>query len=758
MFLYGKFESLVAEAYNLFSARTVKPGVQLIPPVARIRDVRAKVLIFSAIGLTVLAAPIPARAQGDVRSDLRAPRIATPPKLDGILDDEAWSGAPLPLDTWMSYNPMRGEAASEKTQVWMGYDSEALYIAFRCLDSQPDKIRTTISRRDNAFSDDWVGISLDSSRAGQLAYHLFVNPSGIQMDALQSGSGGEDFAPDWVWQSAGHVGADGWSAEIRVPLENIRFRSGADVRMGVLFWRRLSRTGVSTSWPEMAPGKWVFESNGTVAFDDLQSRLLLELIPSATFSGNQSRSNPSLWNSTRSRGDFGISVKYGLTSSVTLDATVNPDFSQVESDAFEVEVNQRFPIFFSEKRPFFMEGMGLFNLAGTGGDSTMRTAVHTRRIVDPSAGLKLTGAQGRHTFGLLSSADASPAGERQRVFTVAREVMNFGRGRYAGLLFSDSELGRDYNRVIGGDAAFKPGEHFQGNASFLSTHSRALDGTPARGNGGQASYDYSTRRFTVSGQAEHYDRGFRMDTAFINRVGVTRGWQYQGVNFYPSHQRFLWIKKINPFVWISGAEDRIQGGTEAFYLPAVRFNFTRSGYMRVDYGTGHETFAGRKFEIGRMMIDGGAQFTRWLNIGGGTQAGPAIFYDPVAPYQGDRRSVNLRVGLQPSARFNSNTSYSYVSFASRATGLNVYRVHVLNLRNTYQFTPRFFMRAVAQFDSSQKRVLGDFLASYELSPGTVLHAGYGSLYGRELDGGIQVDSYTQTARAVFVKASYRVHF
>ena len=137
----------------------------------------------------------------------------------------------------------------------MAYDDEALYVAFRCLDSQPNRIRTTISRRDNAFGDDWVGFSLDSSRAGQLAYHLFVNPSGIQMDALQSGSNGEDFAPDWVWQSAGHVGADGWSAEIRVPLENLRFRTGPGVRMGVLFWRRLSRTGVSTSWPEMPSGQ-----------------------------------------------------------------------------------------------------------------------------------------------------------------------------------------------------------------------------------------------------------------------------------------------------------------------------------------------------------------------------------------------------------------------------------------------------------------------------------------------------------------------
>ena len=287
----------------------------------------AKAAIFAAIGLVHAAMPFRVMAQGGDKADLRPVRIATPPKLDGILDDEAWSGDPLPLDTWMSYNPMRGEAAAEKTQVWIGLRRGGGLLRVPLPRQRAGRIRTNISRRDNAFGDDWVGVSLDSSRAGQLAYHLFVNPSGIQMDALQSGSGGEDFAPDWVWQSAGHVGADGWSAEIRVPLENIRFRSGADVRMGVLFWRRLSRTGVSTSWPEMAPGQvGVRVECRRSSFDELQSRRLLEMIPSSTFSGNQVRSDRSSWNGTRARGDFGVSVKYGLTSAVTLDATVNPGF------------------------------------------------------------------------------------------------------------------------------------------------------------------------------------------------------------------------------------------------------------------------------------------------------------------------------------------------------------------------------------------------------------------------------------------------
>jgi hypothetical protein len=701
--------------------------------------------------------PASATGQSSPPVELRPQRASAPPRVDGVLDDEAWAGDPLPLDSWTSYNPMRGEASAEDTHVWIVYDSEAIYVAFRCLDTQPEKIRTTISRRDNAFGDDWVGLSLDSSRAGQLAYHLFVNPNGIQMDALQSGITGEDFAPDWVWQSAASIGSNGWSAEIRVPLQNLRFRGGSDVRMGVLFWRRLSRTGVSSSWPEMPPGKWVFEANTPIVFDELQSRRLLEIIPSATFSSNQARGTATAWGRARSNGDLGVSVKYGLTSAVTLDATVNPDFSQVESDAFEVEVNQRFPIFFSEKRPFFMEGLGLFNLAGTGGDATMRSAVHTRHIVDPSAGLKLTGSAGRHTFGVLSSADVSPPGSRQRLFTVAREVVNLGRGQYAGLLLADTEFGLDHNRVAGGDVVFKKGDHFQANAYVLSSHSRSGDGKGTSGAGAQSSYSYNTRRFVIAGQLEHYDRNFRMDTAFINRVGLTRGWQYQDLNFYPSHPAYRWIKRINPFFWMVRGTDRVQGGTESFYLPALRFNFTRAGFLRIDYATGHETFAGRRFEVGRVMADGSVQLLRWLNLGASTQKGPAIFYDPEAPYQGDRRSVNFRVGLQPNTKINSNTSYSFVTFKSRSSGLNVYSVHIINARNTYQFSPRFFVRAIAQFDSSRERVLADLLASYELSPGTVVHAGYGSLFGKAYEE-LTFDRYTATARAFFFKASYLARF
>src|SRR5688572_25727919 len=456
----------------------------------------------------------------------------------------------------------------------MAYDDEAIYFAFRCQDAEPQRIRTTITRRDNAWNDDWVAISLDSSRAGQVAYHMFINPNGIQMDALNTASG-EDSAVDWTWQSAGRVDSEGYVVEVRVPLQSIRFRGGDDVRMGVMFFRRNSRLGISWSWPEMRPGQWVFESNVPAAFSQLQQPRLLEVIPSATMASNQSRAIGAEWPKVRSRGDFGASVKYGVTSTVTLDATVNPDFSQVESDAFQVEVNQRFPTFFSEKRPFFMEGLGLFDLAATGGDGTMRTAVHTRRIVDPLAGVKLTGTAGRQTFAFLSAADESPEGDRDKLFTIGRVMRNTGPGQYIGALVTDVEHRGSHNRVAAADLSLRRGQNFRISSAVMYTDSRSLDGTSTHGAGSIVDAAYNTRRLSLRSYVEHFGTGFQMDTAFVNRVGLTRTWNYGDVSFYPDQKKYPWLKRVSPFVWGQYAEDRVQGGDELFVMSGMNFSFTR---------------------------------------------------------------------------------------------------------------------------------------------------------------------------------------
>ena len=174
--------------------------------------------------------------------------------------------------------------------------------------------------------------------------------------------------------------------EVRIPLESIRFKGGDRVEMGVVFWRRVSRLGVSVSWPDLPPGKSVFERDATLVFADLRERTAREAIPSFTYAVDQERATPQGYAAAERSPDIGVTAKYGITSSVTVEGTVNPDFSQVESDAFQVTVNQRYPVFYTEKRPFFMEGSGIFSLAGPGGDCNMIAAVHTRRIVDPIGG------------------------------------------------------------------------------------------------------------------------------------------------------------------------------------------------------------------------------------------------------------------------------------------------------------------------------------------------------------------------------------
>src|SRR5215831_10184784 len=429
----------------------------------------------------IVCATLTLRAQEP--AEFKIARAVEPPKIDGILNDEVWNREPLPLGEWVAYNPLRGGRADQRTEVRIAYDDRYLYFAFHCFDTEPDKIRTTISRRDTAFNDDWIALSLDSAGTGQTAYHLFVNPSGVQMDALNTSASGEQFEADLLWDSVGKVTDDGYIVEIRLPLQTIRFSGGEHVQMGIIFFRKISRTGVSYSWPEMPPGTWVFENHAHLVFDNLKQPRLIEVLPTITFGVSQTRASRVEWNPAVKKADVGFSAKYGITSNVTLDATINPDFSQVESDAFQVQVNQRFPIFYSEKRPFFMEGMGLFNVAGTGGDGNMRTSVHTRHIINPLWGSKLTGTEGKLTFGLLNASDKSPedignrgdlvAGQH-KFFTIARTNYSLGGSNYVGAILTDTEHAGRHNRVEGGDISVKFSPPQQFTATILSSQTGLL--------------------------------------------------------------------------------------------------------------------------------------------------------------------------------------------------------------------------------------------------------------------------------------------
>ncbi len=474
----------------------------------------------------------------------------------------------------MTYNPLNGEKLVQTTEVRVVYDDRAIYLAFRCRDPEPEKVRSTLSRRDQLWNDDWVGLSLDPVGNGQSSYDLFVNAAGVQADILTTPSAGENSAPDWVWDSAGRRTSEGYEAEIRLPLTTLRFKSGAEVRMGILFWRRVSRLGMSASWPDVPAGKSFIERHATLTLHDLKQPLTLEVIPSATYSRRQTRVSPDAFGPAESDPEAGISVKYGLTSSTTIEGTVNPDFSQVESDAFQVEVNQRFPVFYSEKRPFFMEGMGTFELAGVGGDANMRTAVDTRVIQDPLWGGKASGTAGRATFALLAAGDEAPGrqvpgdevnpflGQRKGYF-IGRGQYSIGSSNYVGGLLTDTEFGGGHNRVAGTDLSLKLGNHLT-SGTFLASATLSPDGLETKnGLAGQAFYAYETKPFLFATQAEHYDSDFQMDTAFVNQTGITQGWSFIAPSLYPDPKRTPWLKRIVPFVFTRYGQDRVQGGATA---------------------------------------------------------------------------------------------------------------------------------------------------------------------------------------------------
>ena len=733
---------------------------------------RAGFLRLAAFGLPFLFSAV-ASTHAQDRPEFRVSRVNTPPKIDGVLDDAAWNGPPLELGQWLSYNPLRGDSGPERTEVRVAYDDRNIYFAFRCLSDEPETVRTTVSRRDSVFSDDWVGLSLDSLGTGQTAYHLMVNPSGIQMDAVNTNSAGERFETDFLWYSAGTRTTDGYVVEIAMPLQTIRFRGGSDVRMGIMFWRHVSKSGMSYSWPAMPPGQWVFNRNARLVFPDIAPRRLFELLPSATLPLSQTRAAPDRWNEVDGKPDFGASVKYGVTSQVTLDATVNPDFSQVESDAFQVQVNQRFPTFFSEKRPFFMEGLGLFNLAGTSNDFNMRSAVHTRRIVNPAWGAKLTGTAGDLSFGFLQALDDTPEdfGNRGAAFdrkdklsSIARASYGLGGSDYVGAIFTDTEHAGRHNRVAGGDLSWKPTPSQGISALYLYSQTGIESDGTTSGAAAAVSYAYDTRRMFSVVQLEHYDNAFQMDTAFYNRTGFTTAFTYTDVNFYPQWGKRIGLLRLHLLFVGKYGRDRAQGGNEDYVQPGVAFNFNRQGFMRIQSGRGHDWWAGRRFKSGDPFAAfGNIQLFRWLNAGANYfHRGWATFYDPVNPYQGRMTTGGFDVTWQPNEHFNQNFSYAAVRFDRADTGVRVFDVNIVNAKTIYQFDRHFLVRLLEQFDSSRRQLLTDLLASYEFVPGTVFHAGYGSLYEERVfeDGQLiqHKGDYLTTRRGLFFKASYLYRF
>ncbi|MDO8834471.1 MAG: DUF5916 domain-containing protein, partial [Vicinamibacterales bacterium] len=364
----------------------------------------ALILSIGLLQVPVAAAPAPRAAAVDASSPVDGlgsptfsiPRIDEPAVVDGRLDEPAWARATR-LSGFSEYRPVDGQRASERTDILIWYAPNALYIGVRAYDSQPGSVRATVADRDNLDRDDSIRIFLDTFNDRRRAFIFGVNPLGVQEDGVQTegafnagrmfGMGGAvDLSPDYQFDSKGQITPDGYVVEIRIPFKSLRYPSGGPLRWGINFLRKTQRTGREDTWTDAKRIASFLGQAGTMeGLHDLHRGVVTEIQPFVTGSSNGARRGQGRFSRDATDVGPGVNVRLGFTN-VSLDATANPDFSQVESDAGQVAVNERFALFFAEKRPFFLEGIELF--------ATPNQLVYTRRIVDPIGGAKFTGKIG----------------------------------------------------------------------------------------------------------------------------------------------------------------------------------------------------------------------------------------------------------------------------------------------------------------------------------------------------------------------------
>ncbi|MFL6375796.1 MAG: DUF5916 domain-containing protein [Pyrinomonadaceae bacterium] len=340
------------------------------------------------------------------RRAITVPEATGPIVIDGQLSEDAWRSAAVFKDFYQT-GPGYNTKPSEPTEAYVMYDEHYLYIGFKCWDEK-DKIRASVAKRDNVFGEDNVRVWLDTYNDQRRAYVLGFNPLGIQQDGIYTEGQGADFTPDIVMESKGVIQDWGWSVEVKIPFKSIRYTAGKGKLWGFDVARNIDRFNDEfDDWmPDDRDSSGFLSKHGHITgLDDVKFDRTLEVVPSITMSESGERVSAREIATGRfvnhpAKPDIGVNLKYTISPNVTLDAAINPDFAEIEADAPVVTANQRFPIYFAEKRPFFLEGKEIF--------TTPLQIFYSRNIVDPDAAIKLTGKIGKTTFGFMGASDNAP--------------------------------------------------------------------------------------------------------------------------------------------------------------------------------------------------------------------------------------------------------------------------------------------------------------------------------------------------------------
>lgn len=699
-------------------------------------------------------------------------KTSSPPEIDGVLDEPVWKKTRGYSD-FKSIAPEYGKLPKEKTIVYSAYDSDNLYFAFKCYDKEPGKIIATIRKRDTIAGEDKVAVFIDSHNDGQNAYLFMINPLGIQMDGVMNSTADIfDYSQDFVWDAAGVKNADGYTVEVKIPLKSLRFPKTKVAKMRAGFIRKITRYSEQYAFPEWKHGAGsILGQQAFFQLEGINYRRVLEIIPAVTYRKQKERDSMETLVSSDEKKP-GVTAKIGLTSDLTLDMTINPDFSHIEIDEGQVDVNLRFDPLYEEKRPFFLEGLEHFTFAGCGDNNPVEKIVHTRNIVEPILGLKISGKIGKS--GIVNSlfaidefpkqADVSTSDDERGnyYYGILRYKHIIRNDSYIGTIYTGKEYSNGFNHVGGVDSKIRLSGFMTLSTFFLYSFKKSpgtADQAAAETKGAAFGWklNYESRKYNAYLGYHDLAKNFDLDPGRVIRNGIRI--------FSADAERYIYmpsgfLKAIT--LGYSGilARDKHFGMNEYSHKLYSTFEFSSETNLDIGYRLATEVYMGTLFNTNGFFIDAESRLTKYLKLAFSYRFGGSPYYHP-SLLQGNLKKFSIYANFRPGRKFSTVFNFTRHIFHENETNTKIYDIGIYRNKTTFQVNKYLSLRGIVEYNSELRKLLIDSLVEFTYIPGTVIHLGYGSSFAKRYDTPhrpIFYDHFREVSSSLFFKASYLFRF
>jgi hypothetical protein len=756
--------------------------------------------------LLVQSAGDPQSYDGRLRQiDVRLPRLESSVRIDGVLDDDAWRRAAL-LKGFTQYRPVDSRPAEDSTEVLVFYAPDAIYFAIRAFEAHGSVVRATLADRDNISADDNVQILLDTFNDRRRALLFAVNPLGAQEDGVRSeglagAAGGQnagfrfdgvvDLNPDYVYQSGGRLTTWGYEVEVRIPFKSLRYQSSDPQDWGIQFIRNTQHTGYEDTWAPVvrASASFLIQSGTLKQLTDLRRGLVMDLTPEFT-SHIDGRRLGSGYGYGDIDPDLGVNLRWGITQNLSMSGTANPDFSQVEADVGQVTVNQRFALFFPEKRPFFLEGLEQFD--------TPNALIYTRRINSPVAGAKLTGKVGGTAVAYIGAVDDNTgltAFGSHAFYNLLRLRRDLGASSTIGLAYTDRIERDTYNRVLGADARVIWKKIWFSDAQFVGSWTSNVG---AGHLWDVTFYDRTGYSYGNHGELVGISPDFAALSGFVNRVNIVTGRFFNRFTWYGKPGALL--ENTTTFIGVEPTwryddflklRSTLEGGISQQWIFTLRggwgvnafWSNTHQRFDSLDYATYQVDAGGTPAPF---VVPHGL-YNLWTGIGAFNTPNRALKLNvslgyasgPIFAEAAEGRALNVYLALawKPTQALRVDGQWPHQRLTRARDGSWFSTANIPRVKVEYQLTRDIFFRYVGQYFAQERDALrdprrgdpliignnpqpratqtefrNDFLFSYRPIPGTVLFFGYGSSLS-EPDP-FSFRQLSRTEDGFFLKASY----